>query len=311
MNRLVRKSIPFAAAGLLGLSLLAGCKSKEDAAVDQAKTQAASTGQPQQVQYIDANGDTVTTTVQPPVAGQPQQVSTQITSPPPGPRPKQTKPVVAPLGAAPVAPGQSNTLAGNSTPASGPYDTSSGAPAPAAGTNPQPATARANFSVPAGTQLAVRVNQHISVKSAHAGDHFSGEIVEPVTVDGNVVIPRGTPVGGRIDAAHKRGHFKGASVLELRLTSMELNGNQYALQTNDNIRTKKGKGKRTAGWIGGMGGAGALIGGLAGGGAGLAIGAASGAGAGTLIAGTTGNRDIDIPAESIVRFRLADTVYIR
>ena len=92
---------------------------------------------------------------------------------------------------------------------------------------------------------------------------------------------------------------------------MELNGNRYALDTHDNVRTKKGKGKRTAGFIGGLTGAGMLIGGIASGGVGLAIGGAAGAGAGTLIAGTTGNRDIDIPAESIVRFKLADTLYIR
>ena len=92
---------------------------------------------------------------------------------------------------------------------------------------------------------------------------------------------------------------------------MELNGNRYALATHDNVRSKKGKGKRTAGFIGGLAGAGALIGGLAGGGVGLAVGAGAGAGVGTLIAGTTGNRDLEIPAESIVRFRLADSLYIQ
>ena len=46
------------AAGLMGVALLAGCKSKVDQTVDQAKAQAASTGVAQQVQYVDANGDT-------------------------------------------------------------------------------------------------------------------------------------------------------------------------------------------------------------------------------------------------------------
>jgi len=157
----------------------------------------------------------------------------------------------------------------------------------------------------------VRINQTINVKHAEAGEHFTGEIAAPVERDGRVLIPRGTPVRGRVDAAHHRGHFKGASILELRLTSMVLNGHEYAIETHDNVHTKKGKGKRTAGWIGGLGGAGALIGGLAGGGAGLAIGAASGAGAGTVIAGTTGNRDIVIPAESIQHFRLSDELVIQ
>src|ERR1700712_5418837 len=103
-----------AAAGLMGLALLAGCKSKTDRAIEQARAQAAATGQPQQIQFIDSNGDTDTITVTPPVSGQTQQVTTQITPAPPGPKPKATNPVVTPLGGpAPVAqpnpnPGSSN-----------------------------------------------------------------------------------------------------------------------------------------------------------------------------------------------------------
>ncbi len=304
-----------AAAGLLGVALLTGCASKEQAAIDQAKKAAASTGVAQQVQYIDGNGDTVITTVTPPAPGQTQQVTTAITPPSPGPKPARTNPVVTPVGGAPAP--LANTAAGPAPVQS--YDP--GAPAVTNAANAgyvpppdQPISTNApavNVTVPAGTTLAMRINQHISVKYNHAGDRFTGELVEPVVVNGNVIIPKGTPVAGRVDEAHRRGHFKGASSLELRLTSMELNGNRYALDTHDNVRTKKGKGKRTAGFIGGMAGAGMLIGGLASGGVGLAVGGAAGAGAGTLIAGTTGNRDIEIPSESIIRFRLADSLYVQ
>jgi hypothetical protein len=140
---------------------------------------------------------------------------------------------------------------------------------------------------------------------------FTGEVVEPVMSDGTEVIPRGTPVGGRIDYAHRRGHFRGRSVLELRLVSITLNGNVYGLDTHDDVRTKRGKGRRTAGFIGGLTGAGMLIGGIASGGVGLAIGAAAGAGTGTVLAGATGNRDIVIPAESIMHFRLADDLVVQ
>ncbi len=54
-----------------------------------------------------------------------------------------------------------------------------------------------------------------------------------------------------------------------------------------------------------------LIGGVATGGVGLLVGGLVGAGAGTAIAGLTGNRDIEIPSESIVRFRLADDLVVR
>jgi hypothetical protein len=300
------------AAGFMALTLLTGCESKEQKAVDQAKAQAASTGVPQQIQYIDANGDTVTTTVTAPAAGQTQQVTTAITAPAPGPKPSRTNPVITPVGGAP-APGNSSPETAMNGPTATPYDPAApAAPAGApAGDQPTGVPPAVNVSVPEGTSLAIRINQHISVKHSRVGDTFTGEVVDPVEVNGRVVIPKGTPVGGRIDASHRRGHFKGSSVLELRLTSMQLNGNRYALDTHDNVRTKRGKGRRSAGFIGGMTGAGMLIGGIATGGVGLAIGGAAGAGAGTLLAGTTGNRDIEIPAETIVRFRLADALYVQ
>jgi len=279
------------AASLSALILLAGCESAQKKALDQAKSQATTTNTPQQVQYVDSNGATVTETVQPPAAaGQQPSVSTLTTPPPPGPKPPSTSPVITPL-----------TAAAQGQPPS---------PAPASGQPNQPA-ANVSIQVPAGTELAIRINQRISVKTSQAGDHFSGEVVEPVQSNGSVVIPKGTPVSGRIDDAHRRGHFKGRSVLELRLTSMTLNGYQYNLDTRDSVRTKAGKGKRTAGFIGGMTGAGMLIGGIATGGVGLAIGGAAGAGAGTALAGGTGNRDLDIPAESIVHFRLADPLVVQ
>lgn len=316
--------------GLVSLFLVAGCKSNEQAALDKAKAQAASTGAAQQIQYIDGNGDTVTTTVAPPLVGQPQQVTTAITPAPAGPKPARTNPVVRPFGTAtrpsegvpasqnfePTTSGPQNSAPQNSAPQNyAPQNADSGSSASSPNAeypNGAPANSAPirNMRVPAGTTLAVRINQRISVKTTRAGDSFSGEVAEPVEVDGRVVIPTGTPVGGRVDAAHKRGHFKGASILELRLTSMELHGNRYSIDTHDNVRTKKGKGRRTGGFIGGMTGAGMLIGGLAGGGVGLAIGGAAGAGAGTLLAGTTGNRDIEIPAESIVRFRLSDPLLL-
>jgi hypothetical protein len=150
------------------------------------------------------------------------------------------------------------------------------------------------------------------VKTTPAGAHFDGEVVEPwQDASGRIILPQGTPVGGIVDESHRRGHFKGASVLELRLTSLTLNGTQYPLETHDLTRTKKGKGKRSTAFIAGGTGLGMLIGGVATGGVGMAIGGAAGAGAGTALGGLTGNRDLDIPSESIVRFRLADDLTLQ
>jgi hypothetical protein len=296
---------------LMSIALLVGCKSAQQKALDQAQSQAATTKAPQQLQYIDKDGNTVTTIIPPPNSG--MSLSTTTTPPAPGTHPAATAPVISPVNEAVLSaqqaaqsPAPTTQEVATQTPAVSTPTQAVGV-APLNGAPPPPL----QLTVPEGTEMAIRINQNINVKHTVAGDHFSGEIVEPVSRNGIVLIPRGTPVRGRIDASHRRGHFKGRSVLELRLTSMTLNGNEYALDTHDNVHTKKGKGKRSAGFISGFTGAGMLIGGIATGGVGLAIGGAAGAGAGTLLAGTTGNRDIDIPAESIIHFRLADNLVVQ
>jgi hypothetical protein len=283
-----------AAALTLAMMLLAGCKSKQDAALDAAKQQAAATGQAQQVVSTDKNGTVTTTTVQPPAPGQTSQAITTTVTPAAGVAPNTPATV-------PASPGQPAT-AGQADASMQPT------PAPAAEPTVQPA----NVNVPAGTNLTIRINQHISVKTSRAGDHFDGEVAEPVVGDNNsVVIPKGAPVSGVVVASHRRGHFKGSSILELRLTYLTLNGSRYALDTADLTRTKKGKGKRSAAFIGGGSGLGMLVGGVATGGVGLLVGGLVGAGAGTAVGGLTGNRDIEIPAESIVRFKLADNLVVQ
>jgi hypothetical protein len=108
-----------------------------------------------------------------------------------------------------------------------------------------------------------------------------------------------------------QGRFKGASVLRLVLESVTVNGEVRDVKTSSVSRSLKGKGKRTATLIGGGAGAGALIGGLAGGGKGALIGAAAGAGAGTAGAAYTGNKEIVLPAESILSFTLTEPITIK
>jgi len=268
-------------ASVLMAMALSGCKSKQDAAIEQAKKQAASTGQQQAVVSTDKSGNTVTTVVQPPAPGQKDEVVTTTVTP------------------KAAASGTGDAAAGTQT-----------AAAPQAAPAPPPPPPP--IAVPAGTALAIRIDHTISAKHSRAGEKFTGEIVDPVKdSSGNDLIPKGSPVGGVVVIAHKRGHFKGASTLELRLTSLTLHGQEYPLETRDLRERKKGKGKRTAAMIGGGSGLGMLIGGVASGGTGLVVGGLAGAGAGTLGAGLTGNRDLVIPAESIVHFTLKDDLEIQ
>ncbi len=294
-----------ASAAALALALSAGmmgCSSKQEKALEEAKKQAVSSGQPQQIVSVDKDGNTVTTVVQPPAPGQKDPTVVTTTAPPPAgqPKPKASGPVVSSLSqpAPPAAPDNSTGAANSPAMANSPAAANAPAPAP--------------VSIPAGTSLSIRIDQSINVKTARAGDSFSGEVVDPVmTSDNGLVVPKGTRVRGIVDEAHKRGHFKGASVLALRLTSMKLNGAEYPIETRDVAERKKGKGKRTAAMIGGGSGLGMLIGGVATGGAGLLWGGLAGAGAGTAAAGLTGNRDLVIPAESVLHFKLAQDVVLQ
>lgn len=269
----------------------AGCKSKQQEAIAQAQAQAAKTGQPQTITTTDKDGNTVTTVVQPPAPGQKEgAVTTTVT-------PKTTTSAAA-------ASAASGTDASAASGATGAQGSSASQPAPAPAPPP-------TVEVAAGTALTIRIDQRLSARGSHDGERFTGEVVDPVMDSaGNAVIPKGAPVTGKVVLAKRGGHFKGAADLELRLTSLTLNGKEYPLDTKDVLRTKKGKGKRTGAFVGGGTGLGLLLGGIAGGGKGALIGGLAGAGAGTAGAGLTGNRDLVIPAESVVRFKLKDDLEI-
>lgn len=165
--------------------------------------------------------------------------------------------------------------------------------------------------IPAGSHIAVTIQQSLGSRISQAGETFTATVAAPITVNGVTAIPAGASATGTVIAAHARGRFKGAALLELRLDSVTANGATYQIASSTLERAEKGKGKRSATLIGGGAGLGALIGGLAGGGKGALIGALAGGGAGTAGAGLTGNKDIVIPAESTLTFRIERAITVR
>ena len=165
--------------------------------------------------------------------------------------------------------------------------------------------------VPAGTVLTVRLGQSVGSKISTAGQTFTATLASPVAVEGKTAIPAGATASGTVVDAKPLGRFKGGAVLQLRLTSITVNGTEQSVSTSSLTRTQSGKGKRTAIMAGGGAGLGALIGGLAGGGKGAAIGALAGGGAGTGGAAFTGNKDIVLPAESALSFKLEQPLEVK
>ena len=165
--------------------------------------------------------------------------------------------------------------------------------------------------IPAGTVLTVRLGQAVGSKISNSGDTFSATMAQPVVVNGTTVIPAGAAAQGTVVQAAPLGRFKGGALLRLALTSVTVHGASHEVQTATVSRSEKGKGKRSAVMIGGGAGLGALIGGLTGGGKGAAIGAAAGAGAGTAGTAFTGNKNIELPAESTISFSLTQPLQMR
>jgi len=190
-------------------------------------------------------------------------------------------------------------------------DTTASAPVQAAALPPPPPPPPRPIVVPAGTRLTIRTNQPLGSKTSQTGAVFSGAILTPITIDGEVVIAAGSEVTGIVKEAKKAGKIKGAAVLRLALESVRVNGHTYNVHAEEVAQTSTGKGKRSAAVIGGGTGLGAVIGGIAGGGKGAAIGALTGAAAGTIGAATTGKRDIDLPAEAALSFRLAQPLTLK
>jgi len=163
---------------------------------------------------------------------------------------------------------------------------------------------RSTGLIDAGTTITVRTNEPIKANDSD-GRVYSGTVEQDV-VDraGNIVIPRTSPV----EMVVRRVNDNDVAV---DLDSITVNGNRYGIETEENVVSsdrKEGIGvnKRTGKYVGGGAVLGAIIGAIAGGGKGAAIGAGVGAGGGALGQVLTRGKSVDVPAESLLTFRLAE-----
>jgi hypothetical protein len=186
------------------------------------------------------------------------------------------------------------------SPVKGPQEVPSLAPVPEPGnlTRPVPVPAPVRLTVPSGTPVVVRLNTGLAASRNEVGDRFTGVLDAPILSHGETLFASGTPVSGQVVASKGKGRFKGAGDLGIELTAI----GHERVSTTEYEKVSPGRGKRTAGFAGGGAGLGAIIGGLAGGGKGALIGGLAGAGA------YTGSRDVIIPAESRITFRLTQSL---
>jgi len=199
--------------------------------------------------------------------------------------------------------------------ASAPAADAGATPAPAPVTTPEspppPPEPPKPVVIPAGTVITVRLQQALGSKISNTGDTFAATVANPISVHGKVAIPASSSAQGTVVEAQAKGKIKGEARLQLALTKITIKGHTYPIETSMSSTTAKGKGKRTAATTGGGAAGGALIGGIAGGGKGAAIGAGVGAAAGFVGGAFTGNKQIELPAESVLSFELKEPVTLK
>jgi outer membrane lipoprotein SlyB len=102
--------------------------------------------------------------------------------------------------------------------------------------------------------------------------------------------------------------------LALALDSINIRGHRYTVNSADIEQGNNrgiGKNRRTGEYVGGGAVLGTLLGAIAGGGKGAAIGAVAGAAAGGTAQVLTKGKEVKIPAETTLRFRLDQPLTLR
>lgn len=166
-------------------------------------------------------------------------------------------------------------------------------------------------SIPAGTQLTIRADEEI--QSQQAGKTFDAEVAQNVIdTAGRTLIPAGAPAKLVVTEVSDGG-VAGTKTMTLALRSLTVNGKAYSVDTaGEQQRGNEGLGtnQRTAETVGGGAVLGAIIGAAVGGGKGAAAGAVIGAGAGATAQVLTRGKEVRVPAETVLTFRLNQPIQV-
>jgi hypothetical protein len=171
-----------------------------------------------------------------------------------------------------------------------------------------------SLEAPAGAELIVRTARAIDSRDARADDTFSAIVEQDVTnASGRVVIPRGS-TAQLVILRLSSGGATGGAEMALDVESIAIDGRRYLVGTTDLTRdsdTGIGTNRRTAEAVGGGAAIGSIIGVIAAGGKGAAIGGIVGAAGGAGVQVLTKERDVRVPAETVLTFRLDERITLR
>jgi hypothetical protein len=191
-----------------------------------------------------------------------------------------------------------------------PEATPAAAAVPAPAPTPPPPPPPQQIVVPSDTTITIRMIDSVDSSVNKSGEVFHASLDAPLIVDSNAVVPAGVDVYVRLTDANSAGHIKGKSELKLELVKLEYHGQSYPLTSSTYSVAGSSRGKDTAKKVGAGAVIGGIIGAIAGGGKGAAIGAAAGGGAGGVYQEATHGKQVKIPSETRLDFRLEQPVTI-
>lgn len=175
--------------------------------------------------------------------------------------------------------------------------------APAAEALP-PAPVVREISIPDGTSLRLDLSTPLDSETSRVEDVVRATLREPVTVNGEIVLPAGTELTGNVTAVEGSGRVKGRARIAYQFTSLRLGNERHTIQTapigHQAAATKGDDAKK----IGIGAGIGAVVGAIAGGGDGAAKGAAIGGAGGTGVVLATKGKEVRLGAGANVSTRL-------
>ena len=166
------------------------------------------------------------------------------------------------------------------------------------------------YTIPAGTRIAVRLENTVSSESSRVEDPVSATLTSPVMIDGARVLPAGSVLRGDVVSVQRSGRVKGRASLGLRFDTLTARGHSYPVVARVSRvapATKADDAKK----IGIPAAAGAAIGAIVGGGKGAAIGAAAGGGAGTAVVLSTPGKPVTLARGRVLTLSLARSVDVR
>lgn len=167
-----------------------------------------------------------------------------------------------------------------------------------------PAAQYGEVTIPAGQSLLVRMIDGVDSSKNQVDDVFHASLETDLYINNNLVARKGTDLYGRLAEAKEAGHFSGSAELQLELIRIVIDGHDYPLVSSDYTLKGQGRGSDTAKKVTGGAVFGAIIGAIAGGGKGAAIGAGAGSAAGAGVQVFTRGKQVKVPSETVLEFRL-------